>query len=86
MKRIMGKKHGDSPNITKIIFMETFHSNVRKILWGLTDSMFKLSKKCANTQMISGNFSLYQWKSNIKIKNLSCSHCPGVCVCSSHLG
>lgn len=35
MKTIMGKKHGDIPYITKIIFMETFYSNVRKIAMGV---------------------------------------------------
>lgn len=43
MKRgIMGRKHGNVPNITKIISM----ANVRKMTMGFPDSMFKLSQKC----------------------------------------
>lgn len=60
-----------------------------KWLWGSLTLCLSWVKNVARPQKISGNFGLYQWKSNIKIQrsrkrwwpslaDLSCSHCPTV--------
>lgn len=57
-KRIMGKKDGDVPNITKIIFMETFHCH-KNDNGDLLNLCISGVKSVLKPQKISGNFRLY---------------------------
>ena len=68
-KRITGKKQGDIPNITKIIFMKTSHCLYQKNDNGdLLNLCISQVKSVLKPQKISGNFRLYQWNCNIKIR------------------